>query len=160
MKAGNVLAKIGEIATRHLARFEQRAEFLAGIKLAHPHREIERCARSAIYNGRVLRAGNRSDAEVEISRVAAVQSQLFFAEHPAPGDGRVVQEAELQGFLDLVGKLAGEQDPRDVSFGDTQGRANRVRVRTRRQQSPYEWRVMISAGHPLSPNRAYAISSA
>ena len=95
-------------------------------KLAHldrilQHRPVATHARSP------GRAADLDEFQVQFRGEPAVQPQLLLAVMAAQPERGEVQEAEVHGLLDLVGVLARQQDPRDVSFQHPHA-AHRVRI--------------------------------
>ena len=91
------------------------------------------------------------DAEVHARGEPAVQPDLLAAHLPAALDGAVVEEREPHRLLELVGAVAGEENPRDVRLADLD-RTLVVRVRlgaghSRRKRGPGERRTMSDGGH-------------
>jgi hypothetical protein len=64
------------------------------------------------------RAGDGDDAVVNSRRQPAVEPDLLLTEVTPALEGGEVQEAEIDGLLDLVGVRAGEEDDRDVRLAD------------------------------------------
>ena len=109
MKVCNLAGKIGEQFCRQVVAFLAHIKQLALIELAHANGVLERGAVTAqprLFRG----AGNRHHLQIEFGRQATVQSQLFLAEAFAAFQGGKIQEPEIHGFLDLVGKVTGEQN--------------------------------------------------
>ena len=91
------------------------AEQLALVEAPHPHRVIDDGA-ATVQRWPVGFAGDRHHRLVQFGGEAPVEGQLLLAEEAASFQGGKIQEAEIQGFLDLVGKLPGEDDPGNVGF--------------------------------------------
>ena len=109
MKVCNLAGKIGEQFCRQVVAFLAHIKQLALIELAHANGVLERGAVTA--QARLLRGtGNRHHLQIQFGRQTAVQAQLFLAEAFAAFQGGEIQEPEIHGFLDLVGKVTGEQN--------------------------------------------------
>ncbi|MNJ62024.1 hypothetical protein D3C77_578430 [compost metagenome] len=98
-------------------------------ELAHLQRIFDRRAR-AIQLRRLLATGDRQYLQVQAGGHALVQAQFFFAEVLACRQRGEVEKAEVHRLLDLVGELAGENDPGDVCFDDPQV-VDRMRIEGR-----------------------------
>jgi hypothetical protein len=70
---------------------------------------------------RLRRAADRYDLEVKLRREPRVQPEFLLAEKPSFIQGRGIEETEIDGLLDLVGEVAGEDDERDVRLDYTNG---------------------------------------
>ena len=79
----------------------------------HLHRPLDDLA-GALDADRLPLPGHGDDAEVDVGRQAAVEAHLLLAAVPTPLEGAVVDEAEVDRLLDLVGQRAGQEDGRDV----------------------------------------------
>jgi hypothetical protein len=67
--------------------------------------------RPATQHGFFRGAADRHDAEIEVGGKAAVQAQLFAAIGMAQCQRRKIEEAEIDGFLYLVGIMPDQQHP-------------------------------------------------
>src|SRR5690554_1702649 len=61
-------------------------------------------------------APDGNDVQVEFRGEAPVQAQLFSAEMRALIEGGIIEETEIDRFLDLVNEVAGENYPGNVGF--------------------------------------------
>lgn len=78
----------------------------------------------------VARVGQyRRDALVHLWRQARVEQDLLLAELAAQVRGRIVEEAEIFGFFQLIDALAGEQYSRGVSLNYRDRLARRQLIR-------------------------------
>ncbi len=107
VQVGDVDTEAGHLGRRHGLRREQRAELVAGGELSHAHRVLERRS-PAIHERGLGRSADDADAEVQVRRMALVEADFLLAERSAPRKRRVIEEAQAQRLLDLVGELAGE----------------------------------------------------
>jgi hypothetical protein len=62
------------------------------------------------------RLADRHNPEVDVRAEAGIEDDLLAAVVATPGEGREIQEAEIDRLLDLVDVLAGEEDVRDVGL--------------------------------------------
>ena len=58
------------------------------------------------------------DAEIDVVRQPLVEPDLFLAEEPALLERGEVEEPEIDGLLDLVDGVAGQEDPGDVGLDE------------------------------------------
>ncbi len=84
-------------------------------KATHAQHPFDRFAGTAQL-GRTGAARDRQQVEVELGRGAPIQAQFLGQEMPAQGQGREIQEGELDRLLELVGVVAGKPDGRDMGI--------------------------------------------
>ena len=70
----------------------------------------------AVEDGLLRRAADGDDIEVKLGGKAAVEAQFFLAIEAAFLQRAEIEKAEIDGFLDLVGVVSGEQNPGDMGF--------------------------------------------
>jgi hypothetical protein len=92
-------------------------ETAAHIKLPHAHRILERLSRP-VHPGVLVRSTNRYDVQVNLRGKPPVQAHLLATAMEALLEGGEIQEPEVDRFFDLVGVIAGEQDPGDMGFDE------------------------------------------
>ena len=81
----------------------------------HLHRIFDRCSFST--NNRCTEtAADRNYIEVDARRPAPIELELELAVVLAFFQRGVIEESELDRFLDLVGEVSGQQDPRDMGI--------------------------------------------
>ena len=102
------------------------------VELAHAH-GVFHGSPFAIYPEDPANLHDRHDLEVQLGRPAAVKAQLFLAVVAPLFECPEIEKIELYGFLDLVGKLAGQHHPRDVCFEKLDA-ADSVWISSRGQQ--------------------------
>ncbi|MCY1425001.1 hypothetical protein D9M71_407790 [compost metagenome] len=106
----------------------RRAQLAAGLDVAEQAGLGELAALQQVFDGRAVAAqhggfftaGDRQDFQVQAFGEALVEAQLFLAEMLARFQAGEVEEAEVHRLLDLVGIAAGEQDPGDVGFDQSE----------------------------------------
>jgi hypothetical protein len=147
MEAADQLAQRSQLGSLHRVGPQQDVEFLAAVELSHLYREIL-CALEPVADfDCAVTAGDSHDIEIEIRRVAPVESQFLLAESPARGRIRVVQEAELQRFLDLVRVGPGQQHPGHVGLDTTDRFLDRVGITFGPEQRLDQRVVPVSCAH-------------
>jgi hypothetical protein len=113
MKASDQACQLVDALGRQPAFAQQPVEFQRAIEAPHAHRVLEHGPIAADL--RLVRgAGHGHDIEVEFRREPAIQPHLLFARRAPPGERREVEKSEVEGLFQLVGIVAGEDDPRDV----------------------------------------------
>ena len=95
------------------AALRQVVERVFRREAAHLHRVFERSARTA-ETRRIRTAGDPHDTEVIAGSQTPVQPHLLVAGLTAQRKRAEIEESEIDGFLDLVGVIAGEQHPGDM----------------------------------------------
>ena len=88
-------------------------------ELPHTDRVLEDIA-AALQVRSVRRAANRHHIEIQLGRKTTVEAQFLGTEIPALLQGGKIEKAEVDRFLDLVGKVAGKDHPGNMGFDDAQ----------------------------------------
>ncbi|MNH05317.1 hypothetical protein D3C79_646370 [compost metagenome] len=117
VELGNLPRHLVDVAGIELAIGLQGVEHLALGELAHLQHVFDRFAFATDLR-RFGATGDRQDVQVQAFGQALVQTQLFVAEMPALIQAGEVEKAEVHRLLDLVGVLAGEQDPGDMRLDE------------------------------------------
>ena len=117
MKVGDPLGQAGD--DRYVDGAVRELVFERGLvaQAFHLDRPLDRLA--GALEGDVLalpRYGH--DVLVDSRRQAAIQTELFLAEVAALGERAEIEEAQRDGFLDLVGHRSGQEHERDVRLAD------------------------------------------
>jgi hypothetical protein len=125
-------SKLRQLGGIELAIGQTSIELPHAVELTHAHRVVDDLpAATDLETGGA--AADRHDTDVQRRRKAAIQADLFRAEHPSARQRREIDETKVDWTLDLVDVIPGQQHPRDVRF-DQFDRGATVRVGTRVQQ--------------------------
>ncbi|MNE48881.1 hypothetical protein D3C80_1433710 [compost metagenome] len=117
VQVGNFPGQRVDVSGHQLASGQHVGQQAALWKLAHLQYVVE--DRSVAAELRSLEAaGHRQDLQVDIRGGALVEAQFLVAEVLAGLAAAEVEKAEVHRLLQLVGVLAGEQDPGDMRLDD------------------------------------------
>lgn len=67
-------------------------------------------------DGRLGATRERDDVQIQLRGEASVEAQFLLAVMASQIQGREIQKAQVQGLLELVGVVAGEQDDGDMGL--------------------------------------------
>ena len=123
MKLRDLLRQGVDVAGQQALLLQQVAQQRLLRKAAHAH------GRFRVGRGRfgrlqlqaVCRTGQRHQPQIQGRRGAAVDAQLFLAGGAPQRGGAEVQKIQFQGFLELVDKVARQQQPGDMGFDPLHG---------------------------------------
>ncbi len=135
MEPGNGVGCGRHVVRAEIASFETEIEALALVELPHPDGVLDR---GLFTDFRCLeRSPDRHHAEVDVRCGPGIESQLVLTKGPAARQIRKVEEPQVDRFLDLVGVISRQEDPRDVGF-DQLDLTDRMRVCIRPEQAADE----------------------
>ena len=123
-------------AGRHVIQCAARVEAM------HPDRVLDRVAADDADARPGGRRDDRNNVEIQPRRGAPVQAHFLEAGVVPLRKRGEVEEAQVDGLLDLVGEVAGQQHGRDVRV-DPFDALDRMGIRGRVQQSADERLVLL-----------------
>ena len=116
-------------------------------KLAHPDRVLNRAALPA--QGGMFRASpHGNDIKVETGGKSPVQPHFFLTVEITLIQRREIKKPEIDGFLDLVGELSGQNYPRDMRL-DQADVIDRMVKKFRILQGAYQSHLVLR--HTITP---------
>ena len=123
MKLRDLLRQGVDVAGQQALLLQQVAQQRLLRKAAHAHRRfrVGRGRFGRLQLQAVCRTGQRHQPQIQGRRGAAVDAQLFLAGAAPQRGGAEVQKIQLQGLLELVDKVACQQQPGDMDFDPLHG---------------------------------------
>ena len=123
MKLRDLLRQGVDVAGQQALLLQQMAEQCLLCKAAHAHGGLRagRGRFGALQLQAARRAAECHQPQVQRRRGAAVDAQLFLAGGAPQRGGAEVQKIQFQGFLELVDKVARQQQPGDMGFDPLHG---------------------------------------